>query len=487
MEIKLKQAWKRGHSIASGGFGKVYAAEGPDGTEAVIKLVPKAVGADRELLFVDLGGARNIVPIIDNGEWRNSWALVMPRASESLRDRISSHGSLDVDDAILVIEDVATALVDLGGKVVHRDLKPENILFLDGRWCLADFGISRYAEATTAPDTHKFSMTFPYAAPEQWRNQRATTATDIYALGITAFEMIAGRRPYPGPTQTDWREQHLHADPPGIPTVPPALAALIDECLYKAPEGRPSPANLLARLEKLSAASGSAGLAALEEANRRQVARNAEQARSESQAQSAAEQYDDLYSTAHRSLGNLSQAMVTALRGAAPSAAWSEQDELGWQMSLSRVMMTMSRIRRSGAWPEHYEPAFEVIAVSSLGISFPQNSHGYKGRSHSLWFCDAVEPGQFTWYETAFMISPLVRRISMTDPFALSPGLEAGKALSRAVAEYQVAWPFTELRSDQVDELISRWGGWFAAASQGTLGRPNTMPERSPDGSWRYE
>jgi serine/threonine protein kinase len=48
--------------------------------------------------------------------------------------------------------DVAVALVDLAGKVVHRDLKPENVLLLNGTWCLADFGISRYAEATTAPE-----------------------------------------------------------------------------------------------------------------------------------------------------------------------------------------------------------------------------------------------------------------------------------------------------------------------------------------------
>jgi serine/threonine protein kinase len=57
-------------------------------------------------------------------------------------------GSLDAGAAIPILADIATALADLDGKVVHRDLKPENVLLLNGTWCLADFGISRYAEAT---------------------------------------------------------------------------------------------------------------------------------------------------------------------------------------------------------------------------------------------------------------------------------------------------------------------------------------------------
>ena len=56
------------------------------------------------------------------------------------------------------MEDIDNALIDLDGKVVHRDLKPANVLLLDGHWCLADFGISRYAEASTASDTQKFAL-----------------------------------------------------------------------------------------------------------------------------------------------------------------------------------------------------------------------------------------------------------------------------------------------------------------------------------------
>jgi len=193
--LALGQHWTVRTRIGAGGFGQVFVVTGDEG-EAVAKFVPKAPGADRELLFVDLTGVRNIIPIVDTGEHGDYWVLVMPRADTSLRGYLTGNGGrLDLATAIGVLTDIADALVDLEGRVVHRDLKPENVLLYKGHWCLADFGISRYAEATTAPDTRKFAWSAPYAAPERWRNERATTATDVYALGIMAYELVKGERP----------------------------------------------------------------------------------------------------------------------------------------------------------------------------------------------------------------------------------------------------------------------------------------------------
>lgn len=201
-QLQLGKRWTLGEQLNEGGFGRVFAAFCDD-IQAVAKLVPKAPGADRELLFVDLGNARNVVPVIDHGETDAAWVLVMPRAERSVREHlIEAAGALEMVDALAVLSDVAAALADLEGRVVHRDLKPENILLLEGHWRLADFGISRYAEATTAPDTRKFSMTPPYAAPEQWRWERATSATDVYALGVLAYELLTGSRPFLGPGLT---------------------------------------------------------------------------------------------------------------------------------------------------------------------------------------------------------------------------------------------------------------------------------------------
>ncbi|MGY4433947.1 serine/threonine protein kinase [Bradyrhizobium sp. F1.13.1] len=219
--IRLNKDWVLGERLGAGGFGQVFAAESPDGSGAAVKLVPKASGANRELLFVDLKGARGIVPIIDSGEQGEHWVLVMPRASKSLRDHLTSTNSpLSTTDATSILIDIASALTELDGKVVHRDLKPENVLWLNGKWCLSDFGISRYAEATTAADTRKYSLSPPYAAPERWRAERATGAVDVYALGVMAFEILCGRKPFPGPHIEDYREQHLHMEPPAIDVGP---------------------------------------------------------------------------------------------------------------------------------------------------------------------------------------------------------------------------------------------------------------------------
>lgn len=244
--LTLARKWVVGEMIGAGGFGRVYAVTS-DGEEAVAKLVPKDPGADRELLFLDLVGVRNVVPVIDRGETADEWVLVMPRAERSLRQYLDSRDDerLGVEEAVSILTDPAIALTDLDGRVVHRDLKPENLLFLDGTWCLADFGISRYAEATTAPDTQKFALSPPYAAPERWRAERATSATDVYSVGVIAYEMLAGSRPFPGPSVEEYREQHLHADLAPLAGVPTPLASLIEECLYKAPGARPTPENLV--------------------------------------------------------------------------------------------------------------------------------------------------------------------------------------------------------------------------------------------------
>ena len=164
--INLNQEWFLGKQLGAGGFAKVFSAQSKGGEPAVVKLIPKTPGAQRELLFEDLDGVPNVVPIIDRGEWDDYWVLVMLKADMSLRDYLAAMGGrLTVDDTVSVLIDIVKALVAIEGRVVHRDIKPENILRLDDRWCLADFGIARYAEATTAPDTMKHAKS-PLMRPQ---------------------------------------------------------------------------------------------------------------------------------------------------------------------------------------------------------------------------------------------------------------------------------------------------------------------------------
>ncbi|MGC4758821.1 serine/threonine-protein kinase [Micromonospora trifolii] len=510
----LASEWMLGERIGWGGFGRVLQASSDQVPNAVAKLVPKGPGAERELLFVDLAGAGNVVPIIDSGETEDHWVLIMPRAEKSLRDHMdSAQGRLPLAEALTILADIATALSDLQGRVVHRDLKPENVLLLDGHWCLADFGISRYAEASTAPDTRKHAMTPPYAAPEQWRGIRATSATDVYALGVIGYELLAGNWPFRGPEAHDFREQHLHQNPELLSNVPLPIAALVDACLYKGMQARPTPSNLLARLTVAAETTPSAGLAQLQQANLAQANRVRDEDRAASEARSEEERREELAQSATRALARMMDYFKDAILANAPAARFEPaprlsrvrrqaeaaaragvfppppplpSENVGWTISLNEARLWYRPPSTEDRWAQQEVFPIDVVVVGTLSIRVPANSQGYEGRSHSLWYCDPQTAGEYHWYETAFMDQPMIRAGSRPrDPFALDPGPEAAEAIGPGLMRYQVAWPFTPLSIDAMDEFIDRWAGWFALASQGKHSRPSTMPEKQPQGSWR--
>ena len=481
------QTWTLGAQIGDrSGFGKVYEARGADGTVGVVKLIPKEPGADRELLFEELSGVPNIVPIIDSGETADEWVIAMPRADRSLRAELGAAGrKLAVDAAIPILIDVARALVAIDGRVVHRDLKPENILLLNGTWCLADFGIARYAEASTAPDTWKDFMTAAYAAPERWRSEHATGATDVYSLGVTAFESVIGSLPFPGPSREDYRRQHVTETAPAAIDVPPALASLVAECMHKPPGARPTPASILARLERLSTPP-TPGAGRLQEANRQVEAAIAEAHAKESAERSEQERREALLEVAKRTLETISAQMRQAVTDNAPVAMSVRSNFDDWSLQLGSAVIGMDPTTLSdpGSWG-HWRPKFDVVAFGSIGIIIPADRSGYTGRTHTLFFCDAQEEGVYRWFETAFMVMPLMPQRTSLDPFALAPGELAGKALSRTMAESQVAWPFMPFDQGDETQFVERWLDWFGQAAAGQMRHPSSMPERPPNGTYR--
>lgn len=484
--IKLNRNWRLGGEFAGGGFGSIHAAEADNGEPAVIKLIPKMPGGDRELLFVDLTSVPNIIPVLDSGEWGDFWVLVMPRAEKSLRQHLEENGGpLSASEATTVLTDLLAALIALKDRVVHRDIKPENILIYEGHWCLGDFGIARYAEATTATETWKHAKTWAYAAPEQWRGERATTATDIYALGVVAYEMVSGSRPFEGPEEHDFRRQHLEEEPPPLTNCPPALAALLLECLFKAPQARPTPENLLARL-KGSAQASSPAAQRLQQLNQAVVEEKAAAEASASGAQSEGERRGQLFQAAEQTVEQIRDALWAEIAQAAPHSASAGGSS--WPLELSGAKLSFSSLKAappSALRYYDYAPPFDVIAYCEIALRIPENRWQYDGRSHSLWFCDAQEEGVYRWYETAFMINPLIPRRGRMNPFALDPGEDAAVAFSPVVGEVQLAWPMTPIDQGEEQEFIQRWMEWFADAAEGKLEHPRHMPERDPRGSSR--
>ena len=439
--IQLSREWQIGDSIGEGGFGRVQ--EATDGQiEAAAKFVPKAQGADRDLLAEELSHVPNVVPILDSGGFGNDYVIVMPRADYSLRDYMAG---TDFDREKLVVEvlrDISECLAALDEQVVHRDIKPENILWLDRRWCLTDFGIARYAEATTAPDTRKHAMSPPYASPERWRNERATSASDLYSLGVVAYEIAAGYRPYDEPGPEDiwehYREQHLHAPVQPIDGVPQQLGSLIEECLYKAAGARPSAENVLARLDRLPQQATSSGLAALRDAHHSEVTRRAEVAREASERATEAERREHLTKAALQAYRLIVDEIATAFVGEAPAIEQvSDSGATLLRLGSAKLALSEPRVVQGREWT-HEERLFDVVATANIRLLQSTNHNSYKGRSHSLWYSDAKETGTYGWFETAFMQIFSSRRpvslVAYGDPFALDPDEASALALSPVVS-----------------------------------------------------
>ncbi|WP_324654018.1 serine/threonine-protein kinase [Georgenia sp. H159] len=472
-----------------GGFGDVFEAMADDGRPVVVKRVRKEPGAERELLFGDAIAAaefRNVMPILDHGEDGDDWVLVMPRAEKSLAQEIQALDGTLMDRRLVlrVLSDIATALVEIEGHIVHRDIKPQNVLYLDGAWCLADFGISRYAEATTAPDTRKFSWTPPYAAPEQWNAERPTSATDIYAFGVMAYELLAGQRPFAGPDVSDFREQHLTQVPPPLVAGTGRLRTIVEECLYKDPAARPTPSNLLARLGKAEQEPRGPGASRLAAASHRQAV---ERTKAHADAQLARQQSERLARIAadgERAFEVFADAMLEMLEDDAPTASLERRAGRGAMVfvgHLGKAKLGLSRPQPAPAW----SGPFTVAAYASISIAYDNVNHwGWQGRSHSLWYCDAFEEGRFAWYETAFMDFALSGTRPSIEPYALEPP-RASDAFSNVIGTVQLAWPVEELDRDEPDVFVDRWLGWYADAVEGKLDRPSTMPERRDERKWR--
>jgi formylglycine-generating enzyme required for sulfatase activity/tRNA A-37 threonylcarbamoyl transferase component Bud32 len=163
----------------------------------------------------------------------------------SLADRIDREGRLPVDEAARILSEVASAL-DYAHKrgVVHRDIKPHNILLEaeTGRSLLTDFGIARTAEGGSLTATGMVVGTPAYLAPEQVTGEPSDHRADIYALGVVAYEMLAGQPPFTGPTPTAVLLKRLGNPPPPLAGIradaPPELIATIEGMLQPDPAQR---------------------------------------------------------------------------------------------------------------------------------------------------------------------------------------------------------------------------------------------------------
>jgi len=190
----------------------------------------------------------NVVQVFDSGEDPSSGRhyIVMefvngPSCADLLRDC----GSLEIDTAIRTVRDACHGL-DYAHRagVVHRDVKPGNLLVSEetGATKLADFGIAKAAEQSRITQVGSVLGTAAYLSPEQARGEEAGPPSDIYSLGVCAYQFLTGRLPheYGSLTELALKQQNDPVEPVSYfrPEVPPALDRAVTLCLAREPDAR---------------------------------------------------------------------------------------------------------------------------------------------------------------------------------------------------------------------------------------------------------
>jgi serine/threonine-protein kinase len=180
----------------------------------------------------------NVVPIFAVGQ-RSTVAYYTMRLVRggTVEDLLASHRALDFQHALEILREVARALDYAHGQgVVHRDIKPANILIVDsGHVMVSDFGIARgLGLGDSALGSGAVIGSPGYMSPEQWRGEEIDARADQYALGVVAFEMLTGHRPFETVRVQDLMKLHLSADVPNASSVKPALPPFVDLSIRRA-------------------------------------------------------------------------------------------------------------------------------------------------------------------------------------------------------------------------------------------------------------
>src|SRR5262245_16515970 len=232
--------------VASGGMGEVYrATDSVLGRVVAVKMLAERHARNEDvrarfkreaLAAATLSGQRNVVTVFDVGEHDGRPFIVMEYLEGgSVHDRLRG-GPVHPPRALSWLGEAAGALDAAHARgIVHRDVKPANLL-LDGTDSVhvSDFGIASAAGLDTLTLPGTVLGTAGYLAPEQARGEPATPASDRYALGVVAFELLTGRRPFAAETPVTEAFAHLNADVPSAEELEPTLPAGVDEVLQRA-------------------------------------------------------------------------------------------------------------------------------------------------------------------------------------------------------------------------------------------------------------
>jgi serine/threonine protein kinase/tetratricopeptide (TPR) repeat protein len=252
--------------LGGGGMGVVYRARDPElGRAVALKFLPPHLAShpEAEQRFVREARAAagldhpNIATVheigrAEEGNAQGQRFIAMAfYAGETLKEKMAREGPLPVEEAVGYATQIAEGLSRAHeAGVVHRDVKPANVMVTEaGAVKIVDFGLAWVADQTRLTEPGRRVGTAAYMSPEQAEGGEVGARTDLWALGVLFYEMLAGKRPFEGDRETAVLHAILHEEPEPVqahrPEVPSMLERTVERCLRKDPDRRYASATAL--------------------------------------------------------------------------------------------------------------------------------------------------------------------------------------------------------------------------------------------------
>ncbi|GLY07275.1 MULTISPECIES: serine/threonine-protein kinase [Actinoplanes] len=266
--VTLGGRYRLEERIAGGGMGDVW--RGTDdvlGRTVAVKILLPALldepgfaerfrGEARTMATINHPG---VVDVYDYGSDQQIAFLVMEYVEgDALSRTLSRVGRLTPARTMALVAQAADALQAAHANgIVHRDVKPGNLLVrTNGTLVLTDFGIARSALVGQLTVAGAVLGTASYISPEQAAGDVATSASDVYALGVVAYQCLSGHRPFDGSTPIEIAMKHVRETPRPLPgDIPPAVRAIVDRAMAKDPSARWPSAAAMATVARQAASS----------------------------------------------------------------------------------------------------------------------------------------------------------------------------------------------------------------------------------------
>lgn len=246
--------------LGSGGMGRVYLARSPGGRRVAVKLIRSELAGDphfRARFAREVTAARRVsgaftAPVIDaDPNAPQPWLVTAYVEGASLADAVSAGGPMPAEDVVALAAGLAEGLEAIHAVgVVHRDLKPSNVLLASDGPRIIDFGIARAADSTWWTGPAHVVGSPGFMSPEQAAGRECGPPSDVFSLGAVLTYAVTGEGPFGSATPDALLYRVVHCQA-ATDRIPGQLRPMIERCLAKNPQQRPTTGDLLATSELL--------------------------------------------------------------------------------------------------------------------------------------------------------------------------------------------------------------------------------------------